>query len=882
MANINVGTLITDLILDNKQFVKGLQDSAKKAAAFGDAVTKKTTSSVNRLAESLKRIATVSGGFKLALSGVKQVAGGVAQTFKGVGGALKLFGAFLVTRVPLIGKFAGGIKNLAGGLKRLPGNLARTAKGMAAIAVNVLGATRAGRALRSAFGKIGKGLSAVGAKAKAFGARLAAPFVSFGKKVAGVVRRVRNFGARVGSSIGKVAASIGRTLGPALKGVGKILGGVGKIGVGLGGALVGAFAKVGGAIGRTIGRVAKFGGAIAKGVGGAVLKGVGKLGGMIAKGIGGAVSFAIPKLQSLGNILLTTVKGGALAAGAAIVGMGAALIKTVFDAAPIKGIQDAFAGLAKASGTGMKEMLGALQQGSAGMITNRDLMTSFNKAASLVSVDFAKRLPDAMNVLGKVSAATGEDMGFLLNSLVTGVGRLSPMILDNLGIQVDLASANEDYAKSLGVSVGSLSKTQQQTALTNQVFEKLALTTAAMPDVAGSATAGLAQFGTMIKNTGAAIGLALLPALEKILPPILELATGVIDKVLPAFEKIGGALGTFIEGILAGADPLAALKVALFNAFGIEGLNAANTIEDIVLNIQNFITRVQALITEIQPYIDKAAAFITENVNINDAFIALGITLATVIIPAILAMAAPFLGIIATFLLLIAGIALLRTAWENNFLGIREAVTAFIANIQEGFPAFMENLQAGWRAFTTFLSTAWANMVTAIQAISGTFTLALEGEWAQLGANLRAGAEAAWTAIKAAFDAGVAALKAIDWGALGKAVIDGIVKGIKSGVGALKDAVKNAARAALEAAKGFLKAGSPSLLFAEQIGKPMMTGTALGIMQNASVPGAAMVQSTRNIVNETTQEFNMTVNTQATTPTVIQDFTTMQALAGAS
>jgi len=74
------------------------------------------------------------------------------------------------------------------------------------------------------------------------------------------------------------------------------------------------------------------------------------------------------------------------------------------------------------------------------MATNRDLMLSFNKASTLVSVDFAKQLPDAMQYLGKVSLATGQDLGFLLDSLVTGVGRVSPMILDNLGIQVALSA----------------------------------------------------------------------------------------------------------------------------------------------------------------------------------------------------------------------------------------------------------------------------------------------------------------------------------------------------------------------------------------------------------------------------------------------------------
>jgi len=151
-------------------------------------------------------------------------------------------------------------------------------------------------------------------------------------------------------------------------------------------------------------------------------------------------------LQNLGKVALAGVAGVATATAA----IGAALTKLAVDAAPMEGVSRAFEGLAESSGVGMDEMLAALKRGSAGMISNRDLMTSFNKAAQLVSTDFAVQLPNAMGYLGKVAAATGQDMNFMLDSLVTGVGRLSPMILDNLGIQVSLTEANEAYAASIG------------------------------------------------------------------------------------------------------------------------------------------------------------------------------------------------------------------------------------------------------------------------------------------------------------------------------------------------------------------------------------------------------------------------------------------------
>jgi len=153
-----------------------------------------------------------------------------------------------------------------------------------------------------------------------------------------------------------------------------------------------------------------------------VIKGEDRASGVLKK-IGGAVG-------TLGKAAMYGL--GALAAAGGVA--GAAMAKLAIDAAPLEGIEKAFEGIAEASGKSADEMLRALEKGSAGMIAQRDLMKSYNLAAQLVGDQFANQLPEAMGYLGKVAAATGEDMGFMMDSLVRGVGRLSPMILDNLGI----------------------------------------------------------------------------------------------------------------------------------------------------------------------------------------------------------------------------------------------------------------------------------------------------------------------------------------------------------------------------------------------------------------------------------------------------------------
>lgn len=79
------------------------------------------------------------------------------------------------------------------------------------------------------------------------------------------------------------------------------------------------------------------------------------------------------------------------------------------------------------------------------------------------------------------------------------------------------------------------------------------------------------------------------------------------------------------------------------------------------------------------------------------------------------------------------------------------------------------------------------------------------------------------------------AVTSIDWLALGKAIIDGIIAGLKSAAGALFGAMKGLAGDALGAAKDALKINSPSKVFEHEVGESIPEGMALGITENAGM-----------------------------------------------
>jgi hypothetical protein len=302
-------------------------------------------------------------------------------------------------------------------------------------------------------------------------------------------------------------------------------------------------------------------------------------------------------LKGIGKIAL----GVGVSAAGAFIGLGGTLLKLAADAAPVPLIAQSF--------TALGGSIEDLRAGSTGLITDVELMKSFNTAASLVSRDFAQKLPIAMGALGKVAASTGQDMGFLLNSLTTGVGRLSPMILDNLAIQVDLTKAYEDFAKANGLVAKELTKAQQQTALMNQVMGLLNENTKDLPAVTGTAAQQLGSLSVMFQNLKTDIGVAFLPVLQELLTPLSELAVLLLPKVvemaqamagtlvtrtLPAIRALSKIFGFFIQDLRSGFGVLASTWELLSNFIPLDtrlrALELASTIEVAFGRISSAIT----------------------------------------------------------------------------------------------------------------------------------------------------------------------------------------------------------------------------------------------------------------------------------------------------
>ena len=206
-------------------------------------------------------------------------------------------------------------------------------------------------------------------------------------------------------------------------------------------------------------------------------KSAGKVAGNLASALTGG---------GLGAIL------GGLGVGATIAAIdqiGGAIEGAVMAADRLGKLRGSFDELAKGAGQSSDQMLAAMRAASNGMIADADLILSANKAMLLGVADSADELTSLLQVAQARGKAMGMSATDAFNDIVTGLGRESALILDNLGITIDTASVMEDYARSLGVAADQLDSTQRKQALLNEVMRQSQNIKPSLPTGPGAAAA---------------------------------------------------------------------------------------------------------------------------------------------------------------------------------------------------------------------------------------------------------------------------------------------------------------------------------------------------------------------------------------------------------
>lgn len=221
--------------------------------------------------------------------------------------------------------------------------------------------------------------------------------------------------------------------------------------------------------------------------------------------------------------------------------------KFAHSAAELESLTKTFDNLKK----GSKLSLDQLKKATGETISEIDLLRATNQALML-GID-PDALPELFEIARKSAVAMGIDATFAVESISRGIGRQSKLILDNLGIWFDVAEANEEYAATLGKTVGELTDAEKRQAYLNKALKVGTENTEKLGDITGGATEKFQQFNASMEDLKATIGEAVLP----VLTPLLDALKGLfgwfesLPRPIRTFITIAGVLGGAI-GVLAG------------------------------------------------------------------------------------------------------------------------------------------------------------------------------------------------------------------------------------------------------------------------------------------------------------------------------------------
>lgn len=368
-----------------------------------------------------------------------------------------------------------------------------------------------------------------------------------------------------------------------------------------------------------------------------------------------------------------------------------------------------------------------------------------------------------------------------------------------------------------------------------------------------------------IEKNGPAV-LAFFDKMATSMPTVVDKLSEIGTQALPYVQKFFDAftnvtpdqIAKIIEGILglAAAGPaLMTLGGALpsliaFGAFMASGIsvNKDDLIEFFTKMkeaLPDFIAKIKEVGTIVGPHLQKLV----------DAFMNMKPeTAATILeIAGALAILGPVLVGLGGFI--------------STVVAIGTAISSVIG-LFGGFGSILATIGTAAAAVGAFLT---GGIVLPLLLIAATVVIVYNA-WVNNLGGIRTTAEQLWFILKYGFSQMIEKIKGafdINWGDLGKKIIDGLVNGINNGVDAVKGAVEGIANAAIETWKNITDTNSPSMVF-DELGQFAGAGYIQGFSKSMSPQRLAPVmQNVMGGVAQTVSHVNhtsVTINNPAPEP----------------
>ena len=187
------------------------------------------------------------------------------------------------------------------------------------------------------------------------------------------------------------------------------------------------------------------------------------------------------------------------------------------EAAKVESMKRGFDTLTGAS-ENISQALEKLKEATNGTMSEFDLFQQANNAMILGVTKNSDEMAEMFDIAQRLGRALGRDTRTSVESLITGIGRQSRLMLDNIGIITKVEEANEAYARSLNKNVSQLTDSEKKQAFLNATMEAAREKVALLGEETGSSQDQLDAFGAAMDNLsvniGKGLGTAFLPLIN--------------------------------------------------------------------------------------------------------------------------------------------------------------------------------------------------------------------------------------------------------------------------------------------------------------------------------------------------------------------------------
>ena len=198
-------------------------------------------------------------------------------------------------------------------------------------------------------------------------------------------------------------------------------------------------------------------------------------------------------------------------------------------AGKFEGVKRGFDNLTKSVGFSTSTF-DKLKRATDGTVKSMELMELANNAMLLGIFDSEDQMAKTFDVAQRLASALGKDARYGVESLVTGLGRQSKLMLDNLGIVFDVNKAYDEYAATLGVTASELTDAQKKQAFVNKALSEADTLVSNLGDEQLTTADTFSRAGAGVEEFTIAMG--------EMLAPIVEIALPAINKLVSAMQKI--------------------------------------------------------------------------------------------------------------------------------------------------------------------------------------------------------------------------------------------------------------------------------------------------------------------------------------------------------